>query len=184
MFNKIIALVLIILLSPLFVLIMLFVFLSDGFPLIFTQKRVGENYRFFKLYKFRTMKNETPNVATHLLDNPSQFIIKGGSIIRKLSLDELPNLINILLGEMVFVGPRPALYNQDDLMRLRVDSGIYKLKPGLTGWAQINGRDTISNEEKVRLEIEYLEKRNFIFDIKILFSTVFIIFIKNNEVSH
>jgi O-antigen biosynthesis protein WbqP len=117
------------------------------------------------------MKKNTPNVATHLLTNPEQYLLKIGKFIRKTSLDELPNLINIIKGEMVFVGPRPALYNQDDLMALRVASGVDKLKPGLTGWAQINGRDEISIEEKVALEKEYLERKSFIFDIYIIFKT-------------
>jgi O-antigen biosynthesis protein WbqP len=117
------------------------------------------------------MKKNTPNVATHLLINPDQYLLKIGKFIRKTSLDELPNLINILKGEMVFVGPRPALYNQDDLMALRVEAGIDKLKPGITGWAQINGRDEISIEEKVALEKEYLERKSFLFDLYIIFKT-------------
>jgi O-antigen biosynthesis protein WbqP len=118
------------------------------------------------------MKKSTPNVATHLLTNPEQYLLKIGKFIRKTSLDELPNLINILKGEMVFVGPRPALYNQDDLMVLRVADGVDKLKPGITGWAQINGRDEISIEVKVALEKEYLAKKSFLFDIEILIKTV------------
>jgi O-antigen biosynthesis protein WbqP len=110
-------------------------------------------------------------VATHLLDHPAQYLLKIGAFIRKTSLDELPNLINIIKGEMVFVGPRPALYNQDDLMSLRVAAGLDKLKPGITGWAQINGRDEISIEEKVALEKEYLERTSFFFDIYIIFKT-------------
>ena len=117
------------------------------------------------------MKKNTPNVASHLLINPDQHLLKIGKFIRKTSLDELPNLINIIKGEMVFVGPRPALYNQDDLMALRVSEGIDKLKPGITGWAQINGRDEISNEEKVAFEKEYLEKKLFLFDCKIIIKT-------------
>jgi O-antigen biosynthesis protein WbqP len=117
------------------------------------------------------MKKNTPNVATHLLANPEQYLLKLGVILRKLSLDELPNLINIINGEMVFVGPRPALYNQDDLMTLRVATGVSKLKPGITGWAQINGRDEISIAEKVRLEQEYLSKKSFLFDLEILVKT-------------
>ena len=117
------------------------------------------------------MKKNTPNVATHLLTNPEQYLLKIGKFIRKTSLDELPNLINIIKGEMVFVGPRPALYNQDDLMALRVANGVDKLKPGITGWAQINGRDEISIEAKVALEKEYLAKKSFIFDIEILIKT-------------
>jgi len=117
------------------------------------------------------MKKNTPNVATHLLENPDQYLLKIGKFIRKTSLDELPNLINIIRGEMVFVGPRPALYNQDDLMELRVATGVSKLKPGITGWAQINGRDEISIFEKVKLEQEYLQKKSFLFDIKIIIKT-------------
>lgn len=117
------------------------------------------------------MKKNTPNVATHLLTNPEQYLLKIGEILRKLSLDELPNLINIIKGEMVFVGPRPALYNQDDLMTLRVAKGIDKLTPGITGWAQINGRDEISIEAKVALEQEYLKRKSFFFDITIIIKT-------------
>jgi O-antigen biosynthesis protein WbqP len=117
------------------------------------------------------MKKNTPNVATHLLANPDQYLLKIGKLIRKTSLDELPNLINILKGEMVFVGPRPALYNQDDLMKLRVATGVSKLKPGITGWAQINGRDDISIERKVQLEQEYLQKKSILFDLEIIVKT-------------
>jgi O-antigen biosynthesis protein WbqP len=117
------------------------------------------------------MKKNTPNVATHLLNNPEQYLLKIGIFIRKTSLDELPNLINIIKGEMVFVGPRPALYNQDDLMTLRVETGVDKLKPGITGWAQINGRDDISIERKVQLEQDYLSKKSFLFDLEILVKT-------------
>ena len=117
------------------------------------------------------MKKNTPNVATHLLTNPEQYLLKIGRILRKLSFDELPNLINIIKGEMVFVGPRPALYNQDDLMALRLAAGVDQLKPGITGWAQINGRDEISIEEKVALEKEYLDKKSYLFDMVILVKT-------------
>jgi O-antigen biosynthesis protein WbqP len=148
------------------------ILIEDGFPVFFTQKRVGINYTFFNIYKFRSMKKNTPNVATHLLINPDQYLLKIGKFIRKISLDELPNLINILKGEMVFVGPRPALYNQDDLMQFRVATGVSKLKPGITGWAQINGRDEISVAQKVQLEQEYLYKKSFLFDIEILIKTI------------
>ncbi len=168
MLNRLIASVLIILLSPVFVLIEIAIILEDGFPVFFKQKRVGVNYTFFPIYKFRSMKKETPNVATHLLENPEQYLLKTGGLLRKLSLDELPNLINIIRGEMVFVGPRPALYNQNDLMALRVAAGVEKLKPGITGWAQINGRDEISLEEKVAYEKEYLERKSLFFDLKII----------------
>jgi len=152
-------------------MVTLLIFIEDGSPIFFKQKRVGINYSFFKIYKFRSMKKNTPNVATHLLINPDQYLLKIGKFIRKTSLDELPNLINIIKGEMVFVGPRPALYNQDDLMELRVATGVSKLKPGITGWAQINGRDEISIAEKVKLEHEYLSKKSFLFDLEILVKT-------------
>jgi len=171
MINRLFALTLIIILSPLFLIVAFVILIEDGFPVFFTQKRVGINYSFFNIYKFRSMKKNTPNVATHLLTNPDQYLLKIGKLIRKTSLDELPNLINIIKGEMVFVGPRPALYNQDDLMTLRVATGVDKLKPGITGWAQINGRDDISIERKVQLEQEYLHKRSILLDIEIIIKT-------------
>ena len=171
MFNRFCALIILILLSPLFILVGLSIFIEDGFPIFFTQNRVGINYTFFNIYKFRSMKKNTPNVATHLLTNPDQYLLKIGKFIRKTSLDELPNLINILKGQMVFVGPRPALYNQDDLMALRVAAGVDKLKPGITGWAQINGRDEISIEAKVALEKEYLKRKSLLFDFIIIVKT-------------
>ena len=174
--NRIIAFILLIFLLPVFLAVALAIFIEDGSPIFFRQKRVGVNYRFFEIYKFRSMNKNTPNVATHLLINPTSYLLRIGSVLRKLSLDELPNLINIIKGEMVFVGPRPALYNQDDLMALRVAAGIDKLKPGITGWAQINGRDEISIEAKLALEKEYLERRSLWFDLEIVmrtFSSVF-----------
>ena len=171
MLNRLLALILLFIFSPLFLIVALAIFIEDGLPIFFTQKRVGINYTFFRIYKFRSMKKNTPNVATHLLRNPSQYLLKIGGLLRKLSLDELPNLINIIKGEMVFVGPRPALYNQDDLMTLRVATGVDKLKPGITGWAQINGRDDISIEKKVQLEQEYMYKRSTLFDIEIIIKT-------------
>jgi O-antigen biosynthesis protein WbqP len=171
MFNRLFALVILILLSPVFLFVAFAILIEDGYPFFFNQKRVGINYSFFNIYKFRSMKKNTPNVATHLLTNPDQYLLKIGKFIRKTSLDELPNLINIIKGEMVFVGPRPALFNQDDLMALRVATEVDKLKPGITGWAQINGRDEISIAEKVKLEQEYLNKKSFLFDIEILIKT-------------
>jgi len=171
MINRIAALILLIILSPIFLLVGLLIFIQDGLPVFFKQKRVGVNYSFFYIYKFRTMKKDTPNVATHLLTNPEQYLLKIGALLRKLSLDELPNLINIIKGEMVFVGPRPALYNQDDLMALRVAAGVDKLIPGITGWAQVNGRDELSLEQKVALEKEYLVKKSLFIDFHILIKT-------------
>jgi O-antigen biosynthesis protein WbqP len=171
MLNRLFALIVLVILSPIFLVVALAIYIEDGFPFFFNQKRVGINCSFFNIYKFRSMKKNTPNVATHLLANPDQYLLKIGKLIRKTSLDELPNLINIIKGEMVFVGPRPALYNQDDLMALRVAAGVDKLKPGITGWAQINGRDDISIEKKVQLEHEYLYKKSVPFDIQILIKT-------------
>ena len=171
MINRIAALILLVILSPIFIIVGLLIFIQDGFPVFFKQKRVGVNYSFFHIYKFRTMKKDTPNVATHLLTNPEQYLLKIGALLRKLSLDELPNLINIIKGEMVFVGPRPALYNQDDLMALRVAAGVDKLIPGITGWAQVNGRDELSLEQKVALEKEYLAKKSLLIDFQILIKT-------------
>ncbi len=171
MLTRFFALILLIILLPIYLIIAFAILIEDGYPFFFTQKRVGINYTFFKIYKFRSMKKSTPNVATHLLTNPEQYLLKIGGILRKLSLDELPNLINIIKGEMVFVGPRPALYNQDDLMDFRVATGVSKLKPGITGWAQINGRDEISIAQKVQLEQEYLYKKSFLLDLEIIIKT-------------
>ncbi len=171
MINRLLAIIFLVILFPVFLIVAFAIFIEDGSPIFFKQKRVGINYTFFHIYKFRSMKKDTPNVATHLLENPESYLLRIGGLLRKLSLDELPNLINIIKGEMVFVGPRPALYNQDDLMALRVASNVDKLKPGITGWAQINGRDEISIEAKVALEKEYLEKKSVWFDLVIVMKT-------------
>ena len=182
--NRFFALVLFLFLIPLFIVVSIFILVEDGMPILFSQKRVGINYSFFKMYKFRSMKKSTPNVATHLLTNSQKYILKVGRVIRKLSLDELPNLLNIIKGEMVFIGPRPALYNQDDLMKLRINSGVDKLMPGLTGWAQINGRDKISLKDKVKLEKYYMENKSILLDTKIFFLTISTAFFKSKNVSH
>ncbi len=180
MLTRFFALIFLIILLPIFLLLAVVIFFEDGFPIFFKQKRIGINYTFFQIYKFRSMKKNTPNVATHQLDNPNQYLLKIGKIIRKTSLDELPNLFNIIKGEMCFVGPRPALYSQVDLMELRVLAGVDKLKPGITGWAQINGRDEINIETKVNFEKEYLLKKTFILDSKIILKTLFkVILIKD-----
>ena len=169
--QRFIALLLLIILSPLFFIVSLLIFFEDGFPVLFKQKRVGINYTFFTMYKFRSMRKDTPDVATHLLDNPTKYLLNIGKLLRKISLDELPNLINILKGDMGFVGPRPALYNQDDLIRLRINSGVEKLLPGLTGWAQIKGRDELSLIDKVALEKEYMKNKSIGLDLKIILLT-------------
>ena len=183
MANKLIALILIILLFPIFIFIAIAILIEDGKPFLFLQKRIGVNYKFFYIFKFRSMKNYTPNVATHLLNDPNRYILKIGKFIRKTSLDELPNLINIVKGDMVFVGPRPALHNQDDLMSLRLSLGVDKIKPGITGWAQINGRDNITLEKKALLDHEYLCKKSIYFDLVIIFKTFSIILFRK-EISH
>ena len=135
--------------------------------------RIGRHNRIFKMPKFRSMRIDTPAVATHLLQNPDKWLTPIGSFLRKSSLDELPQLWSILKGDMSFVGPRPALFNQSDLIELRTASGVSQLLPGLTGWAQINGRDELPIPEKVRLDAEYLRRRSLWFDLKILWRTAF-----------
>lgn len=140
-------------------------------PVLYWSDRVGIDNVIFKMPKFRTMLTDTPVLATHLLTNPGAYLTPVGSCLRKSSLDELPQLWSILVGEMSFVGPRPALYNQDDLIRLRTSKGIHRIIPGITGWAQINGRDDIPIPLKVAYDEIYLKKRSFIFDMKILYMT-------------
>lgn len=172
-FDILTSLLLLVILSPLFLILMITIKLTSKGPVFFTQKRIGKDNKDFLLYKFRTMKIDTPNVATHLLDNPEQYITTVGKFLRKSSFDELPQLINILKGDMTYVGPRPALYNQYDLKRMRTKVGVHKLLPGVTGWAQINGRDAIAIENKVKYDEEYLLNRSIKFNIKIIFLTVF-----------
>ncbi len=172
MFNRFFALLLIILLLPLFIILSIFIFFEDGFPIFFTQKRIGIYSKPFKIYKFRSMKKNTPNIASHLLLNPNNYLLKTGKIMRKTSLDELPNLFNILLGDMTFIGPRPALYNQYDLIKLRSMEGIDKILPGLTGWAQVNGRDDISIELKVYYDKIYVDNKTIFLKFKILILTI------------
>ena len=158
------------------------IFLDDGFPIIFQQERSGLNAQCFLLYKFRTMKSGTPNIATHLLNDNKSFLIKSGKLLRKLSLDELPQLFNIIKGDMVFIGPRPALFNQNDLIKMRIDNGIHKILPGITGWAQVNGRDKLSLEEKVRHDKYYMNNRSVILNFKILILTFWKV-MKSDDIS-
>jgi O-antigen biosynthesis protein WbqP len=170
-FDLILALALIILLSVPMLVIALFIKLMSKGPAIFWTDRVGANNTIFKMAKFRTMKLNTPQVATHLMENPEKYLIPGSGFLRKSSLDELPQLFNILKGDMSFVGPRPALFNQDDLVALRTDNGVYKLTPGITGWAQVNGRDDLPIPVKVSFDEYYLNHLSFAFDLRILFLT-------------
>ena len=169
--------------SPMIVLIAIMVLLTSPGPAIYWSDRVGQRNRIFKMPKFRTMRVDTPAVATHLLADPDKVLTPIGSFLRKSSLDELPQLWSILKGDMSFVGPRPALFNQYDLIELRTECGVDALIPGLTGWAQVNGRDALSIPDKVQFDLEYLQKRSFAMDIKILYMT-FVKVMRRAEVSH
>ncbi|SJM93473.1 sugar transferase [Crenothrix polyspora] len=165
------------------VLVALCVRLSSKGPIVYWSHRVGRNNTLFKMPKFRTMRIDTPTLATHLLTNPEQFLTPVGSFLRRSSLDELPQLWSILKGDMSFVGPRPALFNQDDLVALRTLQGVDKLLPGLTGWAQINGRDELPIPDKVSFDQQYLQRRSFVFDLYIIWMT-FVKVIRSDGVTH
>lgn len=171
-----------ILLIPMLIVSLLVKLGSRG-PVLYVSKRIGRDNKVFRMYKFRTMVLNTPIVATHLLSDAGQYLTPGGMFLRKTSLDEVPQLINILKGDMSFVGPRPVLFNQYDLIEMRTALGIHKLTPGLTGWAQINGRDELPITEKVNFDCYYLGKMSFIFDMKILFWTLIKV-IRKEGISH
>tara|TARA_Y100001970_G_C14193557_1_gene836785 strand:- start:1278 stop:1826 length:549 start_codon:yes stop_codon:yes gene_type:complete len=181
--RKLSAIFIFIILLPFFILVSIIILLSDGFPIIFTQKRVGKGNVHFKLYKFRTMKKNTPDIATHLMKNPQEYLIKLGGFIRRYSLDEIPQIFNIIKSDMSYIGPRPALHNQDDLISLRTSKNVHSMMPGITGWAQVNGRDDLSINEKVEFDFYYLCNQSFILDIRIIFLTVAKVFYKKG-VSH
>lgn len=172
----------ILLLVPL-ALITLAVKITSRGAAVYWSARVGQNNCTFKMPKFRSMRIGTPTVASHLLEDPLNWLTPIGSFLRRSSLDELPQLWSIFLGDMSFVGPRPALFNQNDLVALRTELGVHKLKPGLTGWAQINGRDEISIAQKVKYDVEYLERQSLSFDLYILYLT-FLKVLKSDGVSH
>lgn len=157
-------------------------FSSKG-PVLYRSDRVGQNNKIFQMLKFRTMLIQTPTVATHLLDNPDAYLSPIGGFLRRSSFDELPQIYSVLKGDMSLVGPRPALFNQNDLITLRTERGIHKLLPGITGWAQVNGRDKLSIPDKVALDLEYLYRRSFWFDMKILWMT-FLKVISRDDVRH
>ncbi|NUU03206.1 sugar transferase [Herbaspirillum robiniae] len=164
-------------------LVALAVRLTSPGPALYWSDRVGRRNRIFRMPKFRSMRTDTPAVATHLLNDPNSFLTPIGSLLRKSSLDELPQLWSILRGDMSFVGPRPALFNQDDLIGLRTQYGVDELVPGLTGWAQINGRDELPIPDKVQLDLEYLRRRSLAFDVRILWYT-FMKVVRRDGVSH
>jgi O-antigen biosynthesis protein WbqP len=177
------SLLLLIILSPIMLLIAVTVSLTSKGPIIYRSNRVGKNNVIFSMPKFRSMRVDTPAVATHLITDYNVLLSPIGAFLRRSSLDELPQLFSILKGNMSFVGPRPALFNQDNLVALRTDKGVDKLKPGITGWAQVNGRDELSIPDKVAFDVEYLERQSFWFDLKILWMTLLKV-IKRDNISH
>ena len=174
--------ILVFLVAPM-LLISIAVRLSSMGPVLYWSDRVGKNNKIFKMPKFRSMLIDTPAVATHLLDNPGAYLSPIGGFLRRSSLDELPQLFSVLKGDMSFVGPRPALFNQNDLITLRTEKDVDKLLPGITGWAQVNGRDELSIPDKVALDVEYLNRQSFWLDVKILWMT-FLKVVRRDGVSH
>jgi len=182
-FNLLLGIVIFGLFAAPMLLISIAVRLSSKGPALYWSDRIGKNNKIFKMPKFRSMLIDTPSVATHLLNNPDSHLSPIGVFLRRSSLDEFPQLFSVLKGDMSFVGPRPALYNQDDLIALRTEKGVDKLLPGITGWAQVNGRDELSILDKVELDVEYLNRQSLWFDIKILWMT-FLKVMKRDGVSH
>jgi O-antigen biosynthesis protein WbqP len=182
-FDWFTAMIAIIVFLPILIIpISIIIKLTSKGPVLFKQKRIGQNKKFFYVLKFRTLRIDTPNdVPTHQLKNPDQYITPIGSFLRKTSLDEVPQLFNILKGEMAIIGPRPALWNQDDLIAEREKFGVNKLRPGVSGWAQINGRDTLTIQEKAKLDGDYVKKQSFWFDIYIILLSALKLF-KDNSV--
>jgi len=183
LFDLILTSIAILLLLPIFFGVVLAIKLTGKGSALYWSDRVGRCNKIFRMPKFRSMKIDTPTVATHKLKDPDSVLTPIGGFLRKTSLDELPQLWSILKGDMSIVGPRPALFNQDDLIALRTEKGVHKLVPGLTGWAQVNGRDELPIPQKVALDVEYLEKKSFWFDLKIIWLTVLKV-VKRDGVSH
>ena len=182
-FDLLLGIVMLVLLAVPMIIIAISVRLSSKGPVLYWSVRVGKNNTIYKMPKFRSMVVDTPVVATHLMKNPDSHLSPIGSFLRPSSLDELPQLFSVLKGDMSFVGPRPALFNQEDLIVLRKEKGVDKLSTGITGWAQVNGRDELSIPDKVALDVEYLNRRSFWFDIKILCMT-FVKIVSRDGVSH
>ena len=182
-FDLFLSIVILVLLAIPMVLVAIAVRLLSRGPALYCSDRVGKNNKIFMMPKFRSMLIDAPSVATHLLNNPDAYLSPNGGFLRRSSLDELPQLFSVLKGDMSFVGPRPALFNQDDLIKLRTIYGVNKLLPGITGWAQVNGRDELSIPDKVMLDVEYMNRQSFWFDMKILWMT-FLKVIKRDGVSH
>jgi O-antigen biosynthesis protein WbqP len=180
--SLLVIIVIILLVAPI-ILTAIAVRITSKGSVLYWSDRVGRNNEIFKMPKFRSMLIDTPSIATHLLNNPDSYLSPIGGFLRRSSLDELPQLFSVLKGDMSFVGPRPALYNQEDLIALRTKKGVDKLLPGVTGWAQVNGRDKLSIPDKVALDVEYLNRQSFWFDMKILWMT-FLKVITRDGVSH
>jgi O-antigen biosynthesis protein WbqP len=183
LFDLVLAIILAILFVVPLIVVALAVRLTSSGPALYWSDRVGRDNQIFKMPKFRSMRTDTPAVATHLLDNPQSFLTPIGGFLRRSSLDELPQIWSVLVGDMSFVGPRPALYNQDDLIALRTERQVHILVPGLTGWAQVNGRDELPIPVKVDLDVEYMQKQSLFFDIYILYLT-FIKVLERDGVTH
>lgn len=183
LFDLMLCFVMIVFLFIPFIVIALLVKITSSGPILYWSDRIGQNNRVFKMPKFRSMRVGTPAVATHLLVNPILHMTPIGPFLRKSSLDEIPQLWSILKGDMSFVGPRPALFNQHDLIKLRTDNGVHKLVPGLTGWAQVNGRDAVSLFEKVQFDIEYLDQCSLRLDLKIIWITALHV-VKSTDITH
>ena len=179
--NKIFALVLLILTFPIFLIVTIIIFLEDGFPIFYVQKNYGINNSIFDLFKFRTMKKNSPQLPTEEFTDVSLYLLKSGKIFRKYSIDELPQFYNVLKGDMLFIGPRPCMVENEDIVKnLREKKGVHKIKPGITGLAQVNGRDSNSYKEKVNLDYQYMKKSNFIMDLKIILKTFIVILMPKN----
>lgn len=174
-FDFTVSLLMIILLSPLMLIIGLIILIDDGAPVIFKQYRVGKDNKLFYIYKFRTMRKNTRNVATNELEESDAMITRSGKLLRKTSLDELPQLFNILSGKMSFVGPRPLIPEEKEIRILRAEYNVYSVRPGMTGLAQVNGRDVLTYQQKAELDKEYVENRSLFGDLVILFKTVFVV---------
>ena len=184
MIERLIALIILLILQPIFLVVSIIIIINDGFPIIYIQKNYGKNHKLFYLYKFRTMKKDTPEMPTEEFDQPKKYILKSGQFLRKFSLDELPQLINIIQGDMKFIGPRPCMVNNEEIVKnLREEKNIDQLTPGITGWAQVNGRDLNSFEKKVELDHYYMLNKNFLLDIQIILMTIKVVLLPK-EVKH
>ncbi len=184
MLSRLIAVILILIMSPIFLLISILIILFDGFPIIYVQKNYGLNHNTFNLYKFRTMKKNTPELPTEEFDNAATYISSLGKILRKFSLDEIPQFFNIVKGDMHFIGPRPCMVDNEEIVKkLREEKGIHKIKPGITGLAQVNGRDSNSYENKVNLDYEYMKNSNFFLNFKIVLKT-FAVVLYPKDIKH